>query len=64
MTIESDDIQELASAPQEIRGDEGTVKERPIDEVIKADQYIAAKNTADQPLRGLRVSRCRLPGTP
>ena len=61
MTIE-DSIEELAAAPRRVSTDEGTVMERSIDELIKADQYLKANDIGDSPLHGLRVSRCKPAG--
>lgn len=39
-------LQQLATSPQRVRTDEGTVEERPIDQVLQADVY----NRLDQPM--------------
>ena len=44
MGIDSDEFDELATAPKRTTGDEGTIEERSTDELIKADQYSATKN--------------------
>lgn len=63
MGITPEEIEELATAPKRTQGDEGSIEEKPIDEVIKADQYIAAKAAAGPPY-GIRVARFKYPGTP
>lgn len=58
------DIIGAANSPAQMTGDEGTVRERPISELIEADRYQAAKNaqTGGAPF-GMRVSRIRPGGT-
>lgn len=62
MTISQQDIEDLGKSPQKVSTDEGTVEERPIDELIKADQYASAKQVGDVPLHGLRISRFKPAG--
>lgn len=62
MTISQQDIEDLGKAPQRVTTDEGTVEERPVNELIKADQYAAAKQVGDEPLHGLRISQFRPAG--
>lgn len=63
MPIDPDTIDELASSPKKTVTDEGSVEERGIDDLIKADQYTSAKAVGDNPLHGLRISKC-MPGGP
>jgi len=63
MTIDETTIEDAAKAPLKVSTDEGTVVEKPIDELIKADQYSRAKQVSDNPLHGLRITRCK-PGGP
>ena len=63
MTISSSDIEDLGKSPKKTVTDEGSVEERPIDELIKADQYNKANTIGDDPLHGLRISRFK-PGGP
>lgn len=60
--IPSDVIKDLATAPKRTVGDEGSVEERPISELIEADRYNASK-AAEKPPYGLRLARIRYPGT-
>jgi len=57
--ITSDDISRLALAPEQVSTDEGMVRERRVDELIKADMHQASKNVTDQPLHGFRISRAK-----
>lgn len=61
--IDPDEIDELTTAPKRTTGDEGTVEERSIDEVIAGDRYTAAKRAEKAPW-GLRRGRIQKPGTP
>lgn len=60
--ITSEDIVDAALGPKRITGDEGTVEERGIDEVIKADKYNESKQ-ATKPPYGMRCAKIRFPGT-
>lgn len=59
---DDDTIWEHAQSPMRVSTDEGTVVERPIDELIKAANRKAADNVGDKPLHGLRISRCKPAG--
>jgi hypothetical protein len=63
MPIEEDAINELAQAPKRVTGDEGTVEERDIKDVIAADRYEQSKK-ATRPPYGMRMAQIRSPGTP
>lgn len=60
--ITTDAILEAAAGPKRVTGDEGTVEERDIDDLIKADRYAAAKGI-DGPPFGLRIAKLKFPGT-
>lgn len=57
MAITDSDIEAAGKGPKRVTTDEGTVEERSIDELIKADQYASTKSVGDEPLHGLRISR-------
>jgi hypothetical protein len=63
MAIEPEDIEELGTAPKKIVGDEGSVEERPIKELVEADRYAAGKRATGPPY-GMRISKIEKPGTP
>lgn len=46
-------LQNLATSPQRVRTDEGTVEERPIDQLLQADVY----NRLDAPLQNVPLGR-------
>lgn len=56
------DIIEAAKAPRRVRTVEGTVEERSINELIKADQYNASK-VADGVPWGIRIAKSKPPST-
>ena len=60
--VTSTEITDLGKSPQRVTGDEGTVEERSVDELIKADRYASAKDTTSVPY-GIRAARIRFPGT-
>ena len=58
------DILGLASSPVRTRTVEGTVEERSVNELVKADQYLATKAAAaNQPSWGIRLCLTRPSGT-
>lgn len=57
------DIIEMANAPARTRTVEGTVEERSIHELVKADQYAASKAASDLPPWGIRIARVKPGGT-
>ena len=57
-------LQNLATSPQRVRTDEGTVEERPLPEVLQADVYNrldAAASAVRLPLWGIAVASVRPP---
>lgn len=56
------DIETLARTPKRTRTDEGTVEERPIEDVIAAERYEASKAVSGPPY-GVTFARIRPPGT-
>lgn len=57
------DFIEAALSPREMHGDEGIIKERSIDELIKAHSYNAANQAAATvPPYGMYLSKLRKPG--
>ncbi len=62
MALTQDEIDELAGAPERVTGDEGTIKERPIKDVIAADQYAHDAAATNIPW-GMRMARAKFPGT-
>lgn len=59
MTISNTDIENAGKAPKKVVTEEGSVEEKSVDELIKADQYANSKQVGDNPLHGLRISRCK-----
>jgi hydroxyethylthiazole kinase-like sugar kinase family protein len=57
MPLTQQEIDDLARAPERTTTNEGTVKERPVSEMIKANDYAAANQVGDNPLHGLRISK-------
>lgn len=60
MTI---DVDALANAPKRTTTDEGTVEERSVDELVKADQYNQTATAAASVPWGIRIARTRPGGT-
>ena len=61
MAITAAEFEELAEAPRRTENAEGTVVERSVDELIKADQYLQGKSVTAVPW-GLRIARTKPPG--
>jgi len=59
----SSQIQSLANSPAEVSGDAGSVKQRPVSELIEADRYLASKAAIANPLKGLRFAKIKPPGS-
>lgn len=60
--IPSDKFLDLATAPRRTRTVEGTVEERSIDDLIKADRYLKQQTIESTPW-GVRTARTKPPGT-
>jgi hypothetical protein len=52
-----DEIRSAASSPARMSGDSGSVDQRSIDDLIKADRYLAQQKAAKRPLRGVKLLR-------
>lgn len=61
MAIDDNTIENAAQDPKRVRTAEGTVEERSVDELIKADKYTANK-AATRPPFGLRMARTQPAG--
>lgn len=57
------DILDIVRSPKRTRTDEGTVEERPIDELIAADRYAKASEAQGAVPYGLRIAKTKPPGT-
>lgn len=62
MALTQTQLEELALAPEKTVTDEGSVTERPLEELIKADAYLRNLAAPETPLHGLRISRCKPAG--
>lgn len=60
--LTAEEIADLARAPRRTRTAEGTVEERSIADLIKADQHLAAK-AADTVPWGMRIAKTKPPST-
>jgi hypothetical protein len=63
MADRADEIGENAVAPAKISGDRGSVEQHSIPDQIAGDRYARASEAARKPLRGMRVTLLRSPGT-
>lgn len=57
-----DTIEEVASSPKKITGDNGSVEEHSIDDLIKADRYLASKRAKAAGGIGVRFLKIKGPG--
>ena len=55
-------IRESAKAPAKASGDAGSVEQHKLTEQIAADMYLASKEAASHPKRGLRFNKLVPPG--
>lgn len=58
-----DAIRDNAAGPARVAGDAGTVEQHPLSEQIEADRYLASKDAAKKPSRGLRLNKFVPSGT-
>lgn len=62
MAITPTEIENKGKDPLIVRTDEGLVEERPVSELIAADQYSALKTATVVPW-GMRIARTKPPGS-
>ncbi|MBX3399536.1 MAG: hypothetical protein KF873_12405 [Gemmataceae bacterium] len=55
-------IEQNAKGPAKASGDAGSVEQHPLPDQIEADRYLASKDAAKQPQRGLRFNKLVPPG--
>lgn len=55
-------IEDNAKGPAKVSGDAGSVEQHPLTEQIEADRYLASKEAAKKPQRGLRFNKIVPPG--
>lgn len=55
-------IEENAKGPAKASGDTGSVEQHKLAEQIEADRYLASKDAAKKPNRGLRFNKLVPPG--
>lgn len=58
----SSKIEEVASGPAAASADGVLVKQQQVEDVIKADQYLSAKEAAAKQHRGIRMTKLIMPG--
>lgn len=56
-------IRENAAGPARVSGDAGSVEQHSLSDQIAADRYLASKDAAKTPLRGLRLNKFIPSGT-
>lgn len=61
MAIDETAIEEAGQNPKRARTAEGSVEERPIDELVKADRYSRAKQVTGPPF-GMTIARTQPQG--
>ena len=57
-----DAIEQNAKGPAKASGDAGSVEQHKLAEQIEADRYLASKDAAKKPNRGLRFNKLVPPG--
>jgi len=62
MAITTTEVEDLGKTPKRVRTDEGTVEERSVEDLVKADQFAAVKGASAVPW-GMRVARTKPGGT-
>ena len=59
----ADSIRQNAQGPARVQGDAGSVEQHSLADQIAADKYLASKEAAKLPSRGLRFNRFIPPGS-
>ena len=62
MALSDEDIQDKANDPKRVTGDEGTVEEKPVGEMVLADRYTKSRAATKAPF-GLTVTRIKSGGS-
>jgi hypothetical protein len=57
------DIREDAQGPARAQGDSGSVQQHALKDQVEADRYLASKQAAKKPKRGLQFSKLVPPGS-
>lgn len=57
-----DTIEQNAKGPAKASGDAGSVEQHPLPDQIEAAKFLASKEAAQQPKRGLRFNKLVPPG--
>jgi len=63
MAITEDEISDAGEAPLRVKTDEGYIEERPIHELVRADQYSNTKGAGDAVPWGIRCARIKPGGS-
>lgn len=63
MAITTSIIEDAGQAPKRVRTEEGTIEEKPVQELIDADRYSQTKQAAGAVPWGLRIARVKNRGT-
>jgi len=55
-------IADNAAGPKRAQGDSGSIEQHSLKDQVEADRYLASKEAAKRPDRGLRMNRLAPPG--
>ena len=58
MAISDNEVEDSAKRPKSISGDEGSITEKSVDELKKADAFVAQRNATAPPF-GLRIGKAQ-----
>lgn len=61
--LTNEEIIRAARRPLKMAGDEGSIQERSIDDLIKAETYVQSQDTINTPPHGMVISRLKPGGT-
>ena len=62
MALTDANIEDLANSPKKLVGDEGSIEEKNVHEMVLADRWIKHRNATAPPF-GTRIAKCRCQGT-
>jgi hypothetical protein len=64
MALEDSDFEDKANSPRKVTTDEGTVEERTVEELIKAERHTANRSSSQQVVPfGMSIARTKPGGT-
>lgn len=58
----ADEIQDVASGPAQVAGDQGSMRQHSLKDLIEADRYLASQDAQQTDKGGFSIRRFKAPG--